>query len=219
MERKDTYAFLLRVAIPKVKNKDNIPQELNGKSDLLWDCIWRAHRDVMVGYGRAAENCYKCFSKDAEGDHQPNAIAVELYRQIKRGPKPTAKSLIKSLLDKFGDEESENARGVPATRLGAICKLVDMTLKYILIFQLFEVNDDSLPELDSSECDCPIDSVILDSLELGDQMKWTQLSFDDYKKAQDKVCERLGAESDEPILWDFRNWPPKDDLVAKVLSR
>ena len=92
-----------------------------------------------------------------------------------------------------------------ATTFGAIQKLVNMTLKYLLILQSFGC----LPELVKEEnCDCPLDSGILKSLQ--EEAKWTAVTKEEYTRIQGEIDERV---SGLRLSYDFANWPPEDDEV------
>ena len=53
-----TYAFMIRCAIPKVEKRSR-PISLKDKSNMLWDSIFRAHRDVLSGRNYLPIYCSK----------------------------------------------------------------------------------------------------------------------------------------------------------------
>lgn len=198
MKKDDTFKFLVRTAIPKVKD-DKRPLCLNGQSEdeeLIWDAIYRAHRDVLTGQ-RNVKYYYS-----VKNDRGINAIAESLYFRIieKHGKEHLQpRQLIGDLCEEFGP------RGV---KLGAIQKLVNMTLKYILILQIFDVLKTELVE--ENDLDCPVDSVIIDRIsETGDGEKswtlWTQLTdIGEYERIQKSIQNKERGLS--RIGFDFKYW-------------
>ena len=210
-------AFLLRTAIPKVKDGAYIPKCLNGETNLLWDCIWRAHRDVLAGYRYVDERFYRIYA-DQNAVIKVNEIDELLYDLIaKRSCALTSKTLINELYGKYKTADvARELKDDKATTFGAIQKLVNMTLKYIFILQAYGVQDGSLPRVNPQECDCPLDSVILASLDQN-ETKWTQLDERDYWNIEREILPRIFFEDASlgPISYDFRNWPPKSDPIRR----
>ena len=90
-----------------------------------------------------------------------NVIALFLYTTITDYlGELSSEYLINELLNKYED-----------SGIGVIQKLVNMTLKYMLILQLFDRLDGYI--IAESSCDCPLDSRISDSLGMSD-LKWTK---------------------------------------------
>lgn len=198
MQKEDAYSFLIRTAIPKT----NIKPADDDEDNLVWDAIWRAHRDVFAGHWHVGS--YLDHGKDAEGDPttEPNEIPQYLYRIVtdeERHVPLTSRDLIQDLQGSFTD-----------VNMGPIQKLVNMTLKYLIILQAFGAQDEVLskiPMINEHDCDCPIDSTILGSFPEGKGVAWTKLSDPVlYAKLQDAIAERVGPES--PLIFDFRNWQP-----------
>ncbi|WP_314921784.1 hypothetical protein, partial [Slackia exigua] len=155
------------------------------------------HRDVVVGRQYVEE--YSGYNSN-EG---PNAIAVLLYREIiqrlenEETGDLTSKCLRCFLNKKYNGKASEG--NVP---YGQLQKLVNMTLKYLLILNTFEVIKINLP--DEEHLDCPLDSVILESLESSGDLRWTRLSKTQYDEIQKAIDAKRG--SDSRIMYDFKNW-------------
>ena len=174
-------------------------------SDWVRDAVWRAHRDVITGRFYLPQYC-SC--KDSNGDNQ---VAVFLEKEIsklsKDGAKITSAVLIKSIMRKF-----------PKVEFGAIQKLVNMSLKYILLIEDYWHCDNLTPENDFynyrvCECDCPVDSVILGKLKkdygITYDFTWTKMTLDQYDKVQKDIRRILseGYEDENDNVWfDFLKW-------------
>lgn len=223
MQKSDMYDFLVRAAIPPVAEEKNTPEELWEKkaelekgrkeenrertkeeeefnrNEWIWRSVYRAHRDVVVGRQYVEE--YSGYNSN-EG---PNAIADSLYKEIIRclGSEETggltSESLLCFLNKEYNEEAPEDKENVP---YGQLQKLVNMTLKYLLILNTFEVIKINLP--DEERLDCPLDSVILESLESSGDLRWTRLSKTQYYEIQKAIDAKRG--SDSRIMYDFKNW-------------
>lgn len=80
---------------------------------------------------------------------------------------------------------------------GAIQKLVNMTLKYLLLLNQF---DDEFEKqgfiVDINNCDCPLDSIILSALEKDEVakasgVKWTTITPNEYNDIQAEISKLL----------------------------
>ena len=223
MRKEDLVAFLIRASIPEVRNKRSLPPGME-KSDLVWDAIWRAHRDTLTGFTYKA-GCFYSNRKDGDGGRETasaaNPIAVRLYELISEKKARGAlgsRELIVALHEEFKEPTEEELAGEDApkesmkdaTTFGAIQKLVNMTLKYLLILQEFGCFDECL--VDEAKCDCPLDSKILKSMGLGESDKWTRLDKDRYDDIQNTI------HSEVKISYDFEHWPSVDDEVRKRIT-
>ena len=90
-----------------------------------------------------------------------------------------------------------------------------------MTFKYFYVLDDYLKEqgkyISYKNCDCPIDSYILESLK-ETKIRWTKLTKKEYEELQDKISNSEGMK-DSPIgnlLYDFNNWKRKEDNQLKT---
>ena len=190
MEKKLAFSFLVKSTIPYRKKS-------NGKQieppNRIQDAVHRAHRDVLTGarfYCPEYKNC--CEQKEKNGLCKiENSLADYI---IGFNPKEENTALFSKALIEYLKKEYENVE------FGAIQKLVNMTLKYILILNAFEKL--GIP-VDEQECDCPIDSVILNKLGETD-LKWTQINEEDYLRIQERIANE---KKDCPrIYYDFKNW-------------
>lgn len=193
MKKELIYPFLIRMVIPEAKT---LPEGWD-KTNLIWDAVWRAHRDT--NQGRYQFGNYSG-AKVEKGRIPTNSPSVVLYEFIIKGPSPaelSSKYLIDQLLERF-----------PGVRFGAIQKLVNMTLKYLTILQTFSISDDEilakLPTIDATLCDCPLDSTILRELGFGFSTKWTDISQDEYQKVQKKAYKN--SRVDSGLIYDFKNY-------------
>lgn len=186
-------AFLIRAAIPEVKDKSKLPEKGNLKTEdkLIWEAIYRAHRDVLTGRGNVTE-----YSSKKESPDSLNQICLALYNCVKCGEELSSSKLVSLLRKTFTD--------VP---MGQIQKLVNMTLKYLLILSRFHLI--SLV-IDESKCDCPLDSVILERLK--EKTKWTRLEDEEeYNRLQEKA--KRNSSDKVALEYDFINW---QDLKVTV---
>lgn len=186
-------AFLIRAAIPEVKDKSKLPEKGNLKTEdkLIWEAIYRAHRDVLTGRGNVTE-----YSSKKESPDSLNQICLALYDGVKCGEELSSSKLVSLLRKTFTD--------VP---MGQIQKLVNMTLKYLLILSRFHLI--SLV-IDESKCDCPLDSVILERLK--EKTKWTRLEDEEeYNRLQEKA--KRNSSDKVALEYDFINW---QDLKVTV---
>ena len=194
MEKKDAYDFLIRAAIPQVTEKAKLPKSCEGHGDLVWDAIYRAHRDVLTG--RKYVTTYSAQKKESD----VNDVAESLYDIIQKPNKRhlNPRKIINCLKKQYCE-----------VNLGAIQKLVNMSLKYIFILQLFEkISTEYVLEKD---LDCPLDSIILKKVKGLEHVKWTQLDdFEEYEEIQ-KIIGQQG-ESRSRIAFDFVNWPQFQEL-------
>ena len=186
-------AFLIRAAIPEVNDKSKLPEKGNLKTEdkLIWEAIYRAHRDVLTGRGNVTE-----YSSKKESPDSLNQICLALYNCVKCGEELSSSKLVSLLRKTFTD--------VP---MGQIQKLVNMTLKYLLILSRFHLI--SLV-IDESKCDCPLDSVILERLK--EKTKWTRLEDEEeYNRLQEKA--KRNSSDKVALEYDFINW---QDLKVTV---
>lgn len=188
MNEKWVIRFLVQETIKKQKRPKG------EESDRLWDAIWKAHRDTMTGArtGNISEYC----TANANGKH---TTLDQLYQIIQNTKTPLcSEDLIREIEDR--DKSIE---------FPAIQKLVNMTLKYIIILNLFE---NIGIEVDEENCDCPIDSIILDKLHDYNKMHhscWTSMKKEEYDRVQDEIEDYLRIEHPDKkgnVWFDFLMW-------------
>lgn len=231
MKEEDAFAFLVKVAIPEVTDQSCIPdnedlskyfqklpkkpreRNIKRRSHRIWDAIWRAHRDVLTGFrfkdGRFYAN--RRLESGPDSNEQINAIALTLFELIVSSDQLLeSRNLIYELYKCYNEPEgvhNEAEASLNATTFGAIQKLVNMTLKYLVILQTFEKLEKCV---DETKCDCPIDSIILGELannhpELSN-VRWTNIrDFSEYDKIQSAIDQELRMEAPR-LMYDFKNW-------------
>lgn len=187
MEQETVARFLLHEVIPRVKPPEGI------SPSRCWDAIWRAHRDVLAGRF-----------------HLPQYIALQ------KNTRPITKSLYNSIMNRKAtntplDSSSlieELVSEYPSVEFGALQKLVNMSLKYIVCLNAFE--PDFAIAVDESNCDCPLDSRIIGLLP-NRHKPWTKMSDTDYEAAQKDVRLALCGEqcADKGgLYYDFMHREP-----------
>lgn len=199
MEKQQIEPFLLRVAIPKVTGKDRLPEGV--ESNLLWDAVYRAYRDVATGHQ------YVASFTAAKTEGKPNVYAVELYELLKAWPreKPIEP---RELIEKLYNDDTvwqADASSVKPT-YGAIQKLVNMTMKYLFILHTYGLYGDL--DIDEKVLDCPLDSTVLQAIPKDEgfaSVRWTSLNS---PKLYEDIQDAIGKYSPDGCrLWfDFENW-------------
>lgn len=181
--------FLMKEAIkPAEVNKDQRQDIEQGR---LWDAIKKAHKDVVTG--ARTKNIDKYCKSNC---NEENKTLIALYKRVKNSEVPLcSKELINYLLNE--DDSIE---------FGAIQKLVNMTLKYLMI--LNSLDKDFSVDIDEPNCDCPIDSIIL--AKLGPHTSWTQMGKTEYDEVQAEIRSKLQSCTETKdlgnIWFDFINW-------------
>lgn len=185
--------FLLRSTIPQAGTRY--------KNDLVWDAVWRAHRDVLPGRFQL-----KLYAESFQ-QNGINSVATALYDHLAAwnpSEELSSTALIKYLNNKFKDE----------IEYAALLKLVNMTLKYLFILQSFDVEDEvlqNLPPIDLANCDCPLDSNIIKTLSKKNKaIPWTRIKDESeydaiQKEIREKCLEQYNTES--ALVYDFMEYP------------
>lgn len=165
--------------------------------DRLWDAIRKAHRDVMTGARTGNIPIY------SEKNRDKNEKTLEyLYQQIHKEQGSLSSGL---LIEKLQKNDG-------AIEFAAIQKLVNMTLKYLIILNECE-GTASVFDICEEKCDCPIDSIILERLNKINGNKhecWTKIEESEYIKVQDEIRAYLREEYPQDtrgnIWFDFLMW-------------
>ena len=198
MQLQSILKFLICSTIPTVKDEKKRPEGVD-ENDWIWKCIYRAHRDVLTG--RRNVKHYSDQKDDDNSEKEYNSIAYDLYmyivsnRSTKNEEKITSRRCIYYLIKKYGEELT-----------GAIQKLVNMSLKYLYLLHCFNVIDASY--VDFSACDCPLDSIMLKTIDGHHDAKWTKIaSYDEYNKIQDAI------NLENKLQYDFDHYYEDIDMV------
>ena len=165
--------------------------------DRLWAAIRKAHRDVMTG---ARTGNIKTYAEKNRGEKE-NTLE-ELYKIILKEKVPLSSELLTTKLQKHDG----------TLEFAAVQKLVNMTLKYLIILNECEETTPAFA-ICEEKCHCPIDSVILKRLEKinGEQHTcWTKMEKSEYKVVQKEIQEYLQKEYPQSTLgniwFDFLKW-------------
>lgn len=159
-------------------------------------CINRAYRDMMTA-GRFYIKC------------NINNICTKFKKILESHNYQFSQNLINDTLSLFGENEiiknSKNKSYI--TRYGISQKLVNMSYKYFFLFE-----DYICKNINFSSCDCPLDSIILNSIQFK-KTPWSKLTKEDYIICQNIIKDKLSKESlvEElqligNLAFDFLSW-------------
>lgn len=177
MDNKLVYEFCLESLLPGILNA------WEDKEKMVNIVLRRANRDTMAGAR---------FKYDGYADNKDFYIG-ELKKTILDGEKLSSRELIKKL-----------DRAKKGANIGSIQKLVNMTLKYLYVLQVYGYDFGIDPAL----FDCPLDSIIMDDLDKKTKphTKWTQIkTLEDYKSIQKDIAS-LPETKGSNLFYDFRCW-------------
>ena len=173
MDKKLITDFLIKSTIPAQKK---YPKFVNEDNKRLWDAVYRAHRDVLTGRAWLPKYC------NGFGSAQNNEILKFFFELLCKHECNSSIEYIENIELKYDVE------------FGAIQKLVNMTLKYIIIYN--ELSEYNFP-IEEDKCDCPIDSIILSKLD-NKHTPWTRMEKGEYLEVQEEIKDGL--------VFDFINW-------------
>lgn len=175
MDNKIVYKFCLESLLPGILNA------WEDKEKMVDIVLRRANRDTMAGAR---------FKYDGYAENKDFYIG-ELKKTILDGKKLASIELI---------EELDRAK--KGANVGSIQKLVNMTLKYLYVIQVYEFDF----EIDPALCDCPLDSIILNELDKKTKKhhtKWTKIeSLEDYESIQKDIAEQPESAGSN-LFYDF----------------
>lgn len=188
MNREIMINFLVKTAIPINVYKENAAPSV----PRVYDAVWRAHRDVLTGRFQLKEYC--SLGKGKKKHLVTEALYSHIVKLGQSGQNLSSMELIDFLHGEFPDIE-----------FGAIQKLVNMTLKYLLILK--NTTGECDYEIDEQNCHCPIDSVILGKLSQK-HTSWTKLGEKEYLQIQTEIHGLLpaGYTDSGNIVFDFQQW-------------
>lgn len=179
------YKFLEKVLLGQ--NTD-----INNNDSVILKCINISYRDMLT-----AGRFY--IPKDNQICNKFKLL-LENYNYI------FSHKLIIDTAQLFGDCEKIEKGNNYVTRFGLAQKLVNMTFKYFYVFQDY-INKPIL----FTDCHCPLDSIILNKLQLN--VVWSKCSESQYNECQNKINEKLKNISLDKELslignlaYDFLNW-------------
>ena len=131
-------------------------------------------------------------------EYKPNKVAQALYFIIKDANELKPRELIDKL------RENEDFKNVS---YGSLQKLVNMTLKYLFILQelkYLENKEYVIPHINEKDCDCPLDSIILGSIN-EHSVKWTSIEPEKYQEIEKRIERSECAQT--RLEYDFKKWP------------
>lgn len=185
MEKEVMYQFLVKTAIPVIKwGKET-------GTDRIRDAIWRAHRDTLTG--RFQFEKYRELTYGEKKHKVTDALYKKIKECIDSDEALSSEPLIKYLDDNFKVE------------FGAIQKLVNMSLKYLIILNAFEFEKPIA--IDEANCHCPLDSIILGKL-VNPHTPWTKIKVEEYDIVQQEISQALlyDKKTMGNVVFDFENW-------------
>ena len=188
MDKELMCKFLIKEAIPSRNSTEH-------KKDRLWDAVRKANRDVMTAARTGNIEKYAEANKDKQYE-----TVQSLYDIIRMEKEPLCSA---DLIKKLGEENKE-------IEFGAVQKLVNMTLKYLIIINAFENEKFNVCE---EKCDCPIDSTILKKMKKSNKKEhkcWTKIDAEEYDSIQTEISECLKkkypTKACGKIWFDFIKW-------------
>lgn len=187
MENKDYRKLFLEKSLLGRKTKFDDTEEV------IINCIRLAYRDMLTA-GR--------FYLVNDTENTAKTRCNKFKSILENVNYVYSRDLIEKTFTIFNDKDkiAKNIDNRYATKYGLSQKLVNMTYKYFYIFKYY-INKD----IDFSNCDCPLDSVILgEKLELKGYT-WSKLTKEDYEYCQQLIAERLQEEKLDTELKSLGN--------------
>lgn len=189
-------SYKIRFLEKSILNRET---DLNDTDTIILKCINLAYRDMLT-----AGKYYLVNDEVNNMESRCNRLKLILEERNYI----YSRDIIEKACILFGTEEKIGLDNKYATRYGLAQKFVNMTYKYFYVF-----NDYIKKEIDFSNCDCPLDSVILRKNQELKGYTWSKLTKEDYEFCQKIISERLPKESlnDElkllgNLAFDFRYW-------------
>lgn len=165
--------------------------KINNLDDLVKLCIRKAYADMLTG-GR--------YVNAGLSELQ----LLEIQKVFKNNNYVFWRDMIDEVASIISSEDIiSGSGGRYASRYGLAQKIVNMTYKYFYVFnELLH-----FPELNGiySECDCPLDSIVLKELDYKGTV-WTKVTKKEYKEIQNMISSKVGPNPLGNLLFDFTNW-------------
>ena len=177
--------------------------DINNTEEVIKKCISLAYKDMMTaGLYYLDSNLDKGDNHKTENNNDRKAKFLEI---LQKANFIFSKDLIARTCEIFGDaEQIKNSKGF-ATRYGLAQKLVNMTFKYLYVFK-----DEIKQDINFSNCDCPLDSIIISKLNLTTNYVWSKLNQTQYWELQEKINDIVKSQPEYKnlgrLLYDFQNW-------------
>lgn len=166
---------------------------INNPCEVIERCVRQSYKDMLTA-GRF-------YIKDSIENFLPK------YKQVLENHTYTfSNQLIFDTSKLFNDNEIIGTENKYVTTFGLSQKLVNMTFKYLYLFE-----DYLQFYIDFSKCDCPLDSIILSKL--NSSIIWSKCTYEQYLDCQNKIKFILSNQLlDEELklignlAYDFLNW-------------
>lgn len=157
---------------------------MNDPDAVIKKCVELADRDMMSG-GRFVSAFFLQSKKE-----RVNYMMNELKKNGFDYTKIDKKKICNALFWTCDEEKTKTVKGTMRCfkPFGLAQKLVNMTYKYLYVYRE-HIGD---IKLDFTMCDCPVDSVVLQKL--GSDLKWTNMTAEEYGHTQDEIIAKLEDE-------------------------
>lgn len=169
--------------------------DLKDSEEVIRKCIRIAYNDML-----AAGRYYISQDMDARCSNLKSILEKNNYIY--------SHDIIEKTCLLFGEKEKIGQGNRYVTRYGLAQKFVNMTYKYLYVFSHYICR-----EIDFSKCDCPLDSVILEELQLDRKYTWSKVNKDEYMICQQLINQKLEEEENMGELanignlaYDFLKW-------------
>jgi hypothetical protein len=175
--------------------------DINNPDEVIKKCISLAYKDMMTaGLYYLDSNLDKGVNQKTKNNNDRKAKFLDILQDKSF---MFSRDLIADTCSIFGDEDKiKNTQGY-ATRYGLAQKLVNMTFKYLYVFK-----DEIKQDINFSNCDCPLDSIIISNL--SPNYVWSKLTPAEYDDLQNEIDAKVESQSEYKnlgrLLYDFQNW-------------
>ena len=174
--------------------------DINNKEMIIDKCLALAYKDTLTA-GRFYASSFKYNGKDICNLTNKILLENEFVFSV---------DLIEKVAKLFNDKDLIVVKDRYISCFGLSQKLVNMTFKYMYIFDDY-ISDDNL-KLDFSNCHCPLDSIILKSINYKECV-WSKLDKDKYLYCQKTISnELIKKQLDQELCsmgnlaYDFIQW-------------
>ena len=184
-----------------LKRSTNLAEQ----SEVLRACCVLAYADMLTA-GK-----YLLYKRGVKNNGLREKIIKGFLYLLNKKKYCFSRELIDEVVPLFGNKGTIKIKksNVFISAYGLAQKFVNMSFKYFFVFE----DDLSKYKFDFSECDCPVDSVILKSLEKKWKHPWSKLEKDEYIEIQDTIKDKLSKDKrlgELPAIglmaYDFLYW-------------
>lgn len=190
---------------------------LHNSHEVIEECAKLAYKDMLTG-GRFY---YDKLNEMLVEEEDPQTLRCQkLISLLEENNYIFSRDLVKNVSMLFGHKEiitkpRPNNKNNYVTRFGLAQKFVNMMFKY-----LYVLSDCTGLNINFSNCDCPLDSRILQKLTplVPKELRWTKLDYKSYIYCQDVIKAELKKMTvDEELkklgnlAYDFLFWSNQDN--------